>query len=123
VSYIILADFVVVVHFLFILFVVFGGLLVLWRKSWAWFHLPAVLWAALIEFAGWTCPLTPLENTFREQGGSVSYEPGFVEHYLLPIIYPAELTRDLQVLLGIAVLGINVVLYLWVRRRAMNAKN
>lgn len=115
--YIILADFIIVVHFLFILFVVFGGLLVLRRKSWAWFHLPAVLWAAFIEFAGWTCPLTPLENAFREQGGSLSYEPGFIEHYLLPIIYPAELTRELQVLLGIAVLAINVVLYLWVRCR------
>ena len=109
--YRLLADATLLVHFAFVLFVVSGALLV-WRW-WAlrWVHLPVVLWGALIEFAGWICPLTPLENALRRLGGEAGYQGGFVEHYLLPLIYPHGLTRNLQWVLGTLVLAINVALY------------
>ncbi len=109
----ILADLVVVVHLGFVLFVVLGGLAVLrWRRL-VWFHLPAALWGAAIEFTGWVCPLTPLENALRHRAGQAGYEGGFVEHYLLPVLYPADLTRGVQIALGIAVLAINGAVYGW----------
>lgn len=112
----VLADLIVLVHVAFVLFAVLGGLLVVrWRRL-IWVHLPAVLWAALIEFGGWACPLTPLENWLREQGGAARYASGFIEHYLLPILYPAGLTRRTQVLLGLLVLVINLLAYGWVGR-------
>ena len=112
-----LADLVVALHLLFVAFVVLGGLLVL-RWPWlAWLHLPAATWGALIEFAGWTCPLTPLENALRERAGGTGYPGGFVEHYLLPILYPSELTRALQVGLGVLVLVLNGGVYWYVLRR------
>lgn len=115
----VLADLVVVVHALFVVFAVLGGLLVLrWRRV-AWFHLPAAGWAALIEFAGWYCPLTPLENRLRRLAGGTGYETGFIEHYLLPLLYPAGLTRGLQVGLGIGVLLMNLGIYLWVWRKML----
>lgn len=115
-----LADLVVGVHFLFVLFVVFGGLLVLHRPALAWVHLPAAVWGALIEFAGWICPLTPLEKALRAREGGTGYEGGFVEHYVLPVLYPAALTRTVQVGLGLLVLLVNAAVYwrLWRRRRA-----
>lgn len=76
-----------------------------------WLHLPAALWGALIEFAGWVCPLTPLENWLRLQGGEATYSGGFVEHYILPILYPARLTRELQIILGMLVVLINALAY------------
>lgn len=96
-----------------------GGFLVLWKHSLAWYHIPAVLWAAAIEFMGWVCPLTPLENILRTRGGGAGYETGFVEHYIVPVLYPAALTRRMQIGLGIIVLGINIVIYLilWQRIR------
>lgn len=111
------ADGVVVLHFAFVLFAVLGGLLVPRFRRLAWFHLPAALWAALIEFAGWTCPLTPLENLLRRGAGSRGYANGFIEHYLLPLIYPAGLTRGLQIALGFCVLAANLLVYGWLRRR------
>jgi hypothetical protein len=106
-----LADFVVLIHMAFVLFVAIGGLLVFkWRRV-AWFHIPAALWGALIEFAGWVCPLTPLENWLRRRGGEAGYQTGFIEHYLLPLIYPAPLSRNLQVVLGLLVLGFNLAIY------------
>jgi hypothetical protein len=109
--YRLLADLVVVIHLAFVVFAVLGGLLVLrWRRI-AWLHLPAAVWAALIEFRGWICPLTPLENWLRARGGGSGYETGFVEHYILPVLYPAELTRELQLILGTLVAGINVAVY------------
>jgi len=120
--YRIFADLVIVIHLAFVLFAVFGGLLVLRWKRWACLHVPAVLWAALIEFAGWVCPLTPLENWFRERGGAIVYRSGFVEHYILPLLYPAVLTRRLQILLGLFVLGINLGIYGWVLYRVLKAK-
>jgi hypothetical protein len=109
--YRVLADLVVLLHFSFVLFAVLGGLLV-WRwRFWIWFHLPAVLWAVLIEFAGWICPLTPLENYLRTKSGIPGYEIGFVEHYIMPLLYPAQITRTVQVVLGLLVLVLNLVIY------------
>jgi len=114
-----LADFVVVVHIAFVAFVVFGGLLVLRRPWLAWFHLPAAVWGVMIEFAGWMCPLTPLENAFRLRGGEAGYGGGFVEHYLLPVLYPAGLTRGVQLALGSIVIALNLAVYgAFLRRRA-----
>jgi len=109
--YQILASAVVLIHFAFVIFVIFGGFLVLRWRWLSWLHLPAVIWGALIEFAGWICPLTPLENQFRMRSGTAGYEAGFIEHYLLPIIYPEGLTRSLQIKLGIIVIIINVSIY------------
>lgn len=106
------ADAVVLLHGLFVAFVVLGGGLVIWRLRAAWIHLPCAAWGALIEIAGWYCPLTPLEIRFRELAGQSGYEGGFIAQYLLPLIYPADLTRNLQLVLGGLVVGINVVLYL-----------
>jgi hypothetical protein len=109
--YRLLADLTLVVHLLFVVFVVFGGLLVLRRPWLAVVHLPAALWGAAVEFAAWICPLTPLENFFREKSGAAGYRTGFLEQYLLPLIYPGELTRGVQVFLGGAVLAINGLVY------------
>ena len=112
-----LADVTVVVHLAFVVFVLFGGLLVVRRPRVAWLHVPAVAWGAWIEFAGWLCPLTPLENWLRTQGGAAAYDSSFVEHYLLPLLYPASLSRERQWVLGSIVLVVNAVLYLVVLRR------
>ncbi|HEX2251318.1 MAG TPA: DUF2784 domain-containing protein [Gemmatimonadales bacterium] len=113
-----LADVVVVAHFIFVLFVVFGGLLVLRWPKLAYVHLPVAAYGALIELVGWICPLTPLEKRLREQAGLEGYEGGFVEHYILPVLYPSGLNRAVQLVLGALVIGINVVIYgLIIRRR------
>lgn len=110
-AYRVLADLVVVAHLAFALFAVFGGLLALrWRRA-SWWHLPAAAWGALIEFAGWTCPLTPLENRLRRLGGEAGYAGGFVEHYLLSLLYPAGLTRREQYALGVIALATNLLVY------------
>jgi cobalamin synthase len=118
--YRILADVVVGVHALFVVFVVLGGLLAL-RWSWvAAAHLPAAVWGALIEFRGWVCPLTPLENSLRASAGQAGYEGGFIEHYLLPVLYPTGLTREVQVVFGTLVIAVNLAVYamvLWRRAR------
>jgi|SRR5690606_13015653 len=107
----VLAEIVVALHFCFVLFVLFGGLLTLRWPRVAWIHLPAAAWGALISFLGWICPLTPLEKWLRQQGGGAGYEGGFIEHYLLPILYPPALTRDVQVVLGGIVLLLNLLVY------------
>lgn len=105
------ADAVVVVHLLFILFVVLGGLLV-WRwREVVWLHVPAALWGVLVELMRWPCPLTPLEHSLRAAAGQAGYSGGFVEHYLLPIIYPAGLTPQIQIGLGLFVLLLNGLIY------------
>lgn len=115
--YQLLADLVVLLHLGFVLFVVFGGLLALrWPRA-RWVHLPAALWGAWIELAGWVCPLTPLENRLRELGGEQGYSGGFIQHYLLPLLYPAGLTREIQIGLGLLVVVFNLVVYLAVWRR------
>lgn len=112
--YRILADIVVLIHLCFIAFSVLGGFLVFKWRWWVWVHIPAVLWAALIEFRGWLCPLTPLENWLRQASGSAGYEAGFIEHHIVPIIYPVSLTQRLQIILGLFVLSINLCIYGWV---------
>ena len=111
-----LADLTLSLHVGFVLFVIFGGLLVLRWRWIAWLHLPAALWGAIVEFTGWICPLTPLENWLRAQGGAVGYEQDFTARYLLPILYPGDLTRDLQLLLGTVVVVLNAAVYWWLWR-------
>jgi hypothetical protein len=115
--YRILADVVVGLHLLFVVFVVAGGLLVLRWPKLAYFHIPVAVYGGAIEFVGWICPLTPLENSLRRQAGEAGYSTGFVEHYLLPVLYPSALTREIQLLLGVVVLGINLSIYVYVFRR------
>lgn len=115
--YRLLADVTLVAHLLFIGFVVVGGLMALRWSRVAWVHLPSAIWGAWIELAGSICPLTPLENHFRRLGGQAGYEGGFIQHYLIPVIYPAELTREVQIALGGAVVALNLVAYALVLRR------
>ncbi len=105
------ADGVVVIHLLFIIFALVGGLLLFLRRWVVWFHLPAVFWAVMIEWKGWICPLTPLENHLRYKAQVTPYEGGFIEHYLLPILYPAGLTQEIQFLLGGVVIAVNILCY------------
>ena len=120
--YLFLAEALVALHFLFILFVVLGAWLTLLRSWIPWLHLPAACWGAYIEFSGQICPLTPLENHLRNLAGEAGYDGGFITHYLLPVIYPAGLTQDIQWLLGGGVIGINVFAYafIWHRQRKAN---
>ena len=105
------ADLLVAVHFAFIVFVVLGGFLVLkWGKV-AILHIPCVLWGALIEFSGWICPLTPVERYLREVAGGEAYSGGFIDHYIMPLVYPTGLTREMQISLGIIILISNLGIY------------
>ncbi len=116
--YRVLADLVMLTHAAFVLFVLLGGLLaVRWPRA-AWVHLPAAAWGAAVEFFGWFCPLTPLEYSLRRLGGSAGSSGSFVANHVLPIIYPAELTRELQLLLGSAVVVLNIGVYFLVWRRS-----
>ena len=118
-AYRLLADAVLLLHLLFVAFVVAGGLLA-WRWRWMpWVHVPAFAWAAWVEFSGWICPLTPLENILRRAGGQAGYPGGFIEHYLLPLLYPAALTRELQWTLGAGLLLFNAAVYLLLLRRRL----
>lgn len=109
--YRILADLIVVLHLAFVIFAVLGGLMALrWRRI-IYGHIPAALWAVLVEFSGWVCPLTPLENALRVKGGETDYADSFIEHYVLPLLYPAELTRDMQMALGALALAVNLGIY------------
>jgi hypothetical protein len=113
--YTLLADLVLIVHLAFVVFVLSGGLIVLKWRWIAWLHLPAAAWGAAVEFTGWICPLTPLENWLRVRDGEIGYEQDLVARYLLPILYPEDLTRDLQFLLGTVVVVLNAAVYcrLW----------
>ena len=113
------ADAVALFHAAFVVFVIVGGLLVLrWRRL-AWVHVPAFAWGALIEFAGWICPLTPLENAFRERAGQAGYSGGFVEHYVLRALYPSGLTPTVRFALGGLVLLVNGIVYAVLLRRRL----
>lgn len=112
-----LADATVVLHLAFVVFVVLGGLLVLRWPRIAWLHLPAAVWGAWVEFAGWMCPLTPLENWLRERGGEAAYTTSFVERYLMPALYPSALSREVQWALGAFVVIVNAAVYLTTVRR------
>jgi hypothetical protein len=117
VIYSLLADLVVIAHLTFILFVVGGGLLAFRWKRAVWLHVPAAGWGVLIELAGWICPLTPLENRLRLKAGELGYEGSFVEHHILPLVYPEELTRNGQLVLGTSVLVVNALVYAALARR------
>ena len=117
-SYWIAANVVVLTHLGFILFVTLGGLLLLRSRKWAWIHLPAIIWGSIVELKGWICPLTPLENWLREKGGYEIYREAFIEHYIMPIIYPDGYTREFQLLLGVLVIVINLSLYIWAYHRS-----
>jgi hypothetical protein len=105
---------VILVHLGFVVFVLLGGFLVLKYRRVVWLHLPAVVWAAFLEFTGRICPLTPLENWLRLKSGAALYHTGFIEHYLLPLLYPDRLTREVQIVLGTLVLALNLGIYTWV---------
>jgi hypothetical protein len=126
VAYRALADLVVGLHLAFIVFVGLGGLLALLRWWVCLLHLPATVWGAFIELSGGLCPLTPLENWLRRMAGSAGYPGGFIEHYLLPLVYPASLTHQVQLALGLLVLLANLVVYVlvashWVSQRRLAA--
>jgi hypothetical protein len=118
------ADAVVLLHLAFILFVALGGLLALRWPRVAWAHLPAVIWGTLIELTGWICPLTPLENRLRAAAGDPTYTGGFIDRYIIPIVYPAGLTRGMQLVLAAAVIVVNLFIYgtLVVRRRRRSSR-
>jgi len=112
-----LATLVVLFHFAFILFVMFGGLFAL-RWRWApWAHIPCFLWGSWIEITGGICPLTPLENRLRRAAGETEYIGSFIEHYILPVMYPTGLTRTVQLVLAVGLVVLNVAIYAWVIRR------
>ena len=112
-----LADLVVVVHGLFVAFVMLGAFLALrWRRL-VWLHVPALIWGILIEYAGWICPLTPLENSLRARAGETAYSGDFIQHYLIGALYPHGLTRTTQYVLGSIALIVNVVAYTLVIRK------
>jgi len=118
-TYRILADLVLIAHGLFVAFVMFGGLLALWKPRAAYWHLPALAWGSMVIGMGWICPLTPLEVSLRERAGQEGYAGGFIEHYVLGLIYPEGITRTTQVLLAALLIVGNVVVYaIWARRRA-----
>jgi len=110
------ADLVVLTHFGFIAFVVAGGLLVLRWPRLAWLHLPAAAWGAAIVLIGGVCPLTPLEKALRRAAGEAGYEGGFIEQYLIPVIYPGGLTRGGQIAMGMFVVAVNLAIYAFVLR-------
>jgi hypothetical protein len=111
-----LADLIVLFHIAFVVFVVVGGFFVLRWPRVAWIHLPAAAWGVLIELGGWVCPLTPLENALRARGGEAGYAGGFLDQYLLPILYPVGLTRHVAWILGGFALVVNIVAYMLVLR-------
>ena len=107
----IFADIVVIIHLSFVIFAVLGAVLIIWQRWIIWLHLPAFLWAVWIEIDGGICPLTPLENWLRTKAGQGGYVGDFVAAYLLPLLYPAGLTRDVQTMLAILIIVINIVVY------------
>jgi len=114
--YILGARVILLLHLLFILYAVLGALLLPYRSWTVWTHLPAAIWASGISFLGWICPLTPLEKWFLNQARYPAYDGSFIEYYLLNIIYPGDLTRTLQVGLGLFILTVNVLFYWkWLR--------
>ena len=113
-----LADAVLVGHLLLIIYGLFGGLLYFWRRWFVWLHWPLAIWISLIEFFQWTCPLTPLEKQLRVLAGEGAYPGGFIEHYLIALIYPDGMTRALALILGVIALGSNLLIYGFILRDA-----
>ena len=109
--YPIAADFIVFLHFCFIVFVLIGGFLVFKWHWLIWLHIPAAIWGALIVMVGWVCPLTPIENMLRQASGGMAYSGSFIERYLVPVIYPSALNREIFIAMGVFVIVINMTLY------------
>ena len=118
-----LADFVLCFHFGFVIFALFGGLLVLFRRRAAWLHVPAVLWSSVVNLAGWVCPLTPIENRFRSLAGQEGYQGGFIEHYIGNLVYPGGMTRDLELTAGVSVVAWNLIVYAFVIYRSRHKRS
>ena len=116
------ADTVVALHLAFVVFAALGGMLAWRRLRYAWIHLPALAWAGFVEFSGTICPLTPLENRLRVRAGEAGYPGSFVEHYLMPVLYPAGLTPDAQKWIGAALVALNVAIYAVALARARSRK-
>jgi len=118
-SYRMLADLIVICHFIVVIFVVTGGTLLFWRRWIAWIHLPVIAWVIFAELFQRMCPLTLLENWLRDQGGSETYKGDFVAHYIMPVLYPDGLTARMQILFGTLIFAINATLYIvaFTRRR------
>jgi uncharacterized membrane protein (DUF485 family) len=109
------ADFIVLLHFAFIVFVLFGGFMVFKWRWLAWIQVPAATWGALISLIGWTCPLTPMENSFRQAAGAGDvYNGGFIDRYLVTLVYPDGATREMAIAMGIVVIAINLAVYVWI---------
>lgn len=109
--YRIAADFVLLAHFLFAAFAVFGGLLVLDSVRWTWLHVPAVAWSSIVNLMGWTCPLTPVEQRLRTRAGQAGYAGGFIQHYVGRAVYPRDMPRRLELIAGISILAGNALIY------------
>lgn len=105
-------ELVLAVHFAFVLFALTGGLLAFLDVRWLWVHAPAVIWSAVVNLAGWTCPLTPLEQELRRRASVAGYEGGFVEHYIGPLVYPGGMPRRLELMAAISITAWNAVVYL-----------
>ena len=112
--YEIAANLILIVHFIFILFVVFGALLFFASTKIIFIHIPAFIWGSYIELTNSICPLTDLENWFLQKANLTTYSEGFIQNYLVPIVYPANLTKDIQIYLGIALIVINIVIYVFI---------
>lgn len=117
------ANIVLLIHFAIVLFAVFGALGVLASARWPWYHLPVVIWSSAVNLAGWTCPLTPLENRFRVAAAGQGYEGGFVQHYVGSLVYPGGMPRRFELIAGVAIVVWNAllygVLYGWLAHRAV----
>ena len=120
--YAVLANLVVGAHLLFVAFVVLGGVLVLRWPRVAWVHVPCAVWGGVVELMGWICPLTPLENELRRHAGEGAYGTTFLEHYVIPLLYPGALTREIQIGLGVGVVALNLTVYALVVRRRRVAR-
>jgi uncharacterized protein DUF2784 len=105
------ADFVLLSHFVFVVFAVFGAALVFFRPVFAWVHVPVVIWSSMVNLASWTCPLTPLEKALRTRAGQSGYKGGFVEHYVGSVVYPRGMPRQMELVAGVSVLAWNAVIY------------
>lgn len=112
--YRLLADITLITHFAFVVFAMLGGLLVLRHHKVMWWHLAALCWGVIVQWADWICPLTPLENVFRNLGGEAGYSAGFIEHFVLKVLYPENLTLELRYVLGAVLIGINIAVYSFV---------
>lgn len=107
----VLADTVLFFHFIFVVFAIFGGLLVLYKRWVVWLHIPVVLWSSVVNLAGWICPLTPLENVYRFAAGQAGYEGSFIEHYIGSLVYPGGMTREFELIAGVSILVWNGLVY------------